>query len=128
MLNVFVCLSFIGCATRDATRAQTDRIFERKVQCETYASKTEKEFKDAGRELTGGKDQGIYSVERIFYSHKRNSCVCILRYTSFVRGETFEVLQVLDVLTKEDLWSKSYSGAEGTKMKKDIEDQIMRLE
>jgi hypothetical protein len=107
---------------------QSSKAFERKVQCETYASKTEQEFKDADRELTAGKSGILYTVERAFYSPKRNSCICILRASSVVKGKTFETIQTFDALTKEDLGFKSYSGDELRSLNADIEERVKSLE
>jgi hypothetical protein len=107
---------------------QASKAFDRKVRCETYASKTEQEFKEAQRELTGSKNEMFYSVERIFYSSKRNSCICILRASSVIKGKSFEDIQMLDVLTKEDLGFKSYSGDELRNLKKDVDEQVKSLE
>jgi hypothetical protein len=123
--------TFVGCDTVRSVESEfnSSRAFDRKVQCEAYDSKVEKEFTEAGRELTAGKDKGSYSVERTFYSKKRNSCICVLLYTSVVKKELFYEVQILDVLSKEDLWTKTYSGgAEAAGMNKDIEEQITALE
>ena len=101
--------------------------FDKKVRCETYASKTEQEYREADREL-GSKSDILYSVERIFYSSKRNSCICILRASSVVNGKRFEDVQTLDVLTKEELGFKSYSGTELNNLSRDVDAQVKSLQ
>jgi hypothetical protein len=122
-------MALTGCGTLRSVKSdyQSSKEFGRKVQCETYASKTKQEFKEEVRELAG-KNDIFYSVERIFYSSKRNSCVCILRESSVVQGERFEDTQTLDVLTKEDLGFKSYSGNELDNLRKDVDKQVKSLE
>lgn len=119
-----------GCDTVRSVESdlQSSKAFDRKVRCETYASKTEQEFRDAGRELTGGKNDILYSVERSFYSSKRNSCICVVRAWSVVRGKSFQTIQTLDVLTKEDLGDKSYSGDELRSVNAYIDEQVKSLE
>lgn len=102
--------------------------FRKKVQCETYATKTEQEFKEAGRELVGGKNDILYTTERVFYSSKRNSCICMLRAFYVVKGKGFYDILTIDALTKEDLGSRSYSGDEGNNIAKDVEDKVKSLE
>jgi hypothetical protein len=119
-----------GCDTLRSVKSdlQSSKAFDRKVRCETYASKTEQDFKDADRELTGGKSGILYTVERAFYSPKRNSCICILRASSVVKGKTFETIQTFDALTKEDLGFKSYSGDELRSVNADVEERVKSLE
>lgn len=130
-LGIFLGVLFIsGCDTVRSVKSdlQSSKAFDRKVRCETYASKTEQEFKDADRELTGGKSGILYSVERAFYSSKRNSCICIVRASSVVKGKPFETIQTFDVLTKEDLGFKSYSAEEPHTLNRDVEEQVKSLE
>jgi hypothetical protein len=92
------CLAVLltsGCDTIRAVKSdlQSSKAFDRKVRCESYASKTEQEFKEASRELTGGKSDILYSVDRSFYSSKRNSCICIVRASSVVKGKSFQSIQ-----------------------------------
>jgi hypothetical protein len=119
-----------GCDTVRSVKSdlQSSKAFDRKVRCETYASKTEQSFKDADRELTGGKSGILYSVERSFYSSKRNSCICVVRGSSVVKGKSFETIQTLDVLTQEDLGFKSYSGDELRNLNTDIDEKVKSLE
>ena len=119
-----------GCDTVRSVKSdlQSSKAFDRKVRCETYASKTEQEFKDADRELTGGKSGILDTVERAFYSSKRNSCICIVRSWSVVKGKSFQLIQTLDVLTKEGLGDKSYSGDEVRNVNDDIDKQVKSLE
>jgi hypothetical protein len=126
----FALLLTSGCDTVRSVKSdlQSSKAFDRKVRCETYASKTEQEFKDADKELTGGKSGILYSVERSFYSSKRNSCICILRALSVVKGKSFESIQTFDALTKEDLGFKSYFGDDLRNVNADIEEQFKSLQ
>jgi hypothetical protein len=129
ILGVFVALVLTGCETVHSIKSdfESSKAFDRKVRCESYSSKTEQEFKAAARELSGKNDIS-YSTERVFYSSKRNSCVCILRASSVVKGKSFDSIQTLDVLTKEDLGFKTYSGDEIRNLNKDVQDQVKSLE
>jgi hypothetical protein len=128
-IGVCLALGLTGCDTLHymKTDYQSSQEFDRKARCETYASKTEQEFREATREL-GNKNDILFSVERIFYSSKRNSCVCLLRESSVVLNKRFEEIQTLDVLTKEDLGSKSYSGNQLDNLSKDVDAQVKSLE
>jgi hypothetical protein len=129
-LAIFLALVLTsGCDTVRSVKSdlQSSKAFDRKVRCETYASKTEQEFKDAYRELMG-KDDTRFAVERAFYSSKRNSCICIVRASSVARGESFQTIQTLDVLTKEGLGDKVYSGDELRNVNGYIEEQVKSLE
>lgn len=128
-----ICLAVLltsGCDTVRSVKSdlQSSKAFDRKVRCESYASKTEQEFKEASRELTGGKSDILYSVDRSFYSSKRNSCICIVRAWSVVKEKSFQSIQTLDVLTKEDLGYKSYSGDELSNVNPYIDEQVKSLE
>jgi hypothetical protein len=127
-------LMLAGCSTLRSEQSEyrSSKEFSRKVQCETYASKTEQEFRDGDREWGGRPGETMFSVERSFYSSKRNSCVVILRETTSVRGELIEHLQTIDTLTKEDLGYKAYSDnghdAPRDNLRKDVEQQVRNLE
>ena len=118
------CLGACRSGGPAASEAQLSKDFERKVQCEIYASKTEKEYKEFGREFFGekrsGVQSGVYSVDRILYSRRRNSCVCVLTYTSY-GGKGFESVQLLDVLTREQLWHHEYLSDEMGRADNDID-------
>jgi hypothetical protein len=127
-----VCFALVltGCGTFRSVRSdyQSSEEFDRKIRCEAYAGKTEIEFREASRELGTGKNEIFWSVERVFYSSKRNSCICILRASSVVNGKGFTDIQILDVLTKQDLGIKSYSRDELDKLREDVDAQVKSLE
>jgi hypothetical protein len=125
-LCFFLAVSLSGCGIK--SDIQASRAFDRKVRCETYASKTEQEYRDATKELSGKKDDPLYSVERSFCSSKRNSCICILRSTSVVNGKLFETVQTLDVLTKEGLGFNTYPNAANGDLAKDVAATVKSLE
>ena len=129
--SVCFALGLTGCGTFRSMKTdyQSSKAFEKKIQCEGYASKTEQEFRDADRELGGaGKNEIFYSVERVFYSSKRNSCICILRASSVVNGKGFDDVLTLDVLTEEELKYKSYSGNERDQVRNDVNTEVKSLE
>ena len=74
------------------------------------------------------KNDGNYYVERMFYSSKQNSCICVLVYESNpLKGNLFARVQVIDALTKEELKSNMFSGELG-KMTDFVNAQMKSLE
>ena len=106
----------IGCTphTRDSNRttlSEASLSFQRKVECEKYAGQTEREF-----DANINRKEGYFDTERMFYSPKRNSCVCILVYNGIAglnKGNLFARVYVLDALTKEELGAQSFPGMNG---------------
>jgi hypothetical protein len=132
----------LGC-TKTETRADRDNPdatvrqeeFQRKVDCERYAKQIREEWKDEEREAyikRKFRDEDLLpSIERLFYSLPRNSCVCIVRDRILLKGDNSHFRDhvfVFDVLTKETLWEKYYEEeGEGATLEKDIDAQFKRL-
>ncbi len=136
-----VLLLGIGCSgdhpvtSMRASISDSSELFHRKVECEKYASKVEEQYRDIQRL---GKKADLHSqeewlqqfvVDRIFYSLKRNSCVCVVS-SSAATTKGFDWVVVLDVLTKEELFNETYApSSDGhAKEAKDIEEQVKRFE
>lgn len=111
--------------------------FQRKFDCERYASEIRSEWKEEEREdLTKWKitSEDILrhdDIVRIFFSPQRNSCVCAVR-TQFLfpkPGPPHHSYQayVFDVLTKEQIWVEEF-GPDPTNIDKDIQAQLKKLE
>ena len=112
-----VCL--LGC---------TSRVFQRKVECEKYASRILQEY----RESPGipGSSPGDYYVERVFYSPKRDSCICVLG-NGHADGKDIYIydIYIIDALTMKLLLSRRYkSTADIQGMADDIQAQVERYE
>jgi hypothetical protein len=143
-----LAISGIGCDTT-ATKNSPARgdepsrreDFERKVQCEKYASQIRTEWKDEVREILVKwklrSEDLLPTIERLFYSPQHNSCVCVVQDQIFLKGDHPRVLYhvfITDVLTKESIWTKDYdenSVANDEKsaanIEKDIADHVARL-
>ena len=122
MTCVFFALTLTSCDTIRSIKSDiaSSRDFNRKVRCETYASKIEQDNKGSSKDES-------YSIERIFYSAKRNSCVCILIFSA--QGDKLKAVQTFDVLTKEDLGTQTYYGyPQLDNLPKDVEAQVKSLE
>jgi hypothetical protein len=108
--------------------------FDRKVQCEKYASQIRAEWKDERRDenakLNFQSQILLPTIERLFYSAQRNSCVCVAR--QHVTGKAGDPLNdhifIFDVLTKELIWGKDYWSADQVaNVQKDIAEQVQHL-
>ena len=89
--------------------------FQRKVDCEKYASGIRSEWKDEEREVyvkwKVRSDDVLPSIERLFYSPQRNSCVCVVRGGILVKSNQPKFVysvHIFDVPTKESIWSRYY--------------------
>src|ERR1700687_3419099 len=83
--------------------------FDRKVRCEKYASQVRAEWKDEQRDTLVTQK---LTIERLFYSPQRNSCVCVVQDKILVESNHPSFMDhvfMFDVLTKESIWSKDYS-------------------
>jgi len=117
----------IGCSRADRGASTDPTLFQKKVECEKYASKLLKEFRETGPVMPGGSG-GDWYVERIFYSPKRDSCICIIGNRTVEKGEAVYDMQMIDALTTELLWSHRYKGGEVVGSADDIEAQVKRYE
>ena len=129
---VFSAVAMAGCDRLRSLKSEIEasRVFDRKIKCESYASKVEQEWKQASNELAPGLTKEMsYSVERSFYSSKRNSCVCMLLILSPGQGGKMHYdVRTLDALTREELGDESFDGKEPGAWKDYIEKQVKDLQ
>ena len=138
---VVVTIAGIGCRLNDKTnsvsRKESVRREElrRKVDCEKYAGQIRSEWKDEEREIFVKQklrsEDLLPSIDRLFYSPQRNSCVCVVRDQILVKSDHPSFLYhvfIYDVLTKETIWRKDYfDDSQVGNLDKDIDDQAKHL-
>ncbi|MEI6426371.1 MAG: hypothetical protein WCO66_03395 [Candidatus Absconditabacteria bacterium] len=92
---IFVTLLLAGCASQGSTKMTDDQLFQKKQECVGYKEKIEKGL-------------GESSLETIFYSPVRNSCVYIISLSDslFIREDMY------DYLTNEKIGSRAWNTIE----------------
>lgn len=111
--------------------------FQRKVDCEKYASEVQSGWNEEEHEnLTKWKITSEDLVRhddivRLFFSSQRNSCVCAVReqflFSKSSPPNYSYQAYVFDVLTKEQIWAKEF-GSDPTNVDKEIQEQLKKLE
>ena len=112
-ISLALSTSFLlGCSSN---QNQESALFQKKVECEKYAEKTRQEYRETGPLMPGGAAERHYYVERIFYSPKRDSCLCVLgNNIKKASGEDVSEILVIDALTKKLLWAREFKSSEMT--------------
>ncbi len=111
-------LAFGSCTSN---QNQKSTLFLKKVECEKYAERTRQEYRETGPLMPGGDAQTNYYVERIFYSPKKDSCVCVLgNKLEQPNGEDAYSILIVDALTKKLLLAKEYRSGDKTGLVGDV--------
>ncbi len=130
VVGIFFALMFTGCNTMRSAKSglESSKAFERKFNAKRTRLRLNRSLRRRAENWWAARMYILYTTERVFYSSKRNSCICMLRAFYVVKGKGFYDILTIDALTKEDLGSRSYSGDEGNNIAKDVEDKVKSLE
>lgn len=99
--------------------------FYHKIQCGNYGFLLlqEEEIKSKMRHDPDG--YAVMSIDRVFYSKSRNSCVVIEKDQVYGSTHFFQTLTAVDALTREELWYAGYENATNSQMSLD-EDELLK--
>ena len=118
LVALLLVLAFGSCTSN---QNQDSALFLKKVECEKYAERTRQEYRETGPLMAGGAAERNYYVERIFYSPKRDSCLCVLgNKLKQPNGEDAYSILIIDALTKKLLFAKEYRSGGVTGMAGDV--------
>lgn len=132
-LLALLCVVMLGCDRSDHKQTQelpSREMFQRKMDCEKYASKIEDEVREPGHPKN---DWSNPSVSLVFYSEPRNSCVAVVTSMQLIRpagkaeDDIWYYVYIQDALTKEGLWWQSYHGDKALNMDSEVNAQILKL-
>ena len=125
ILLVAALVELVGCTSYQPDHA---RLFQKSAECEKYANAMLTEYRETARFMPTFPERGDWYVERVFYSPKRDSCLCVLGASLPSKDETTYDIFLIDSLTRKLLWSRGFKGNQATTMADDIEAVVKSYE